>query len=78
MDGEKIFHFINHILPNSNASNWLNTLILNNTTILKVACIAFNIRWPPPKYPKFSWVEQIEQIREQVLKEESIRKWVML
>ena len=76
-DNERVTHFSNHIVPNSYASNWLDTLTRNDLATLASIRAAFNTRWPPPKRPKFSWEEQMERIREQILREENIGKWIM-
>ena len=39
---------------------------------------AFNVRWPPPEHRKFLRAEQMERIREQLLSEENIGKWITL
>ncbi|KAI9570668.1 hypothetical protein HD554DRAFT_2170266 [Boletus coccyginus] len=77
MDREQVAHFTNHIVPNSYASDWFNNLTNIETADLTTLRRAFNIRWPLPECPKFSQAEQMEHIREQVLKEESIGKWTM-
>ena len=75
-DTEKVAHFANHILPNSYASDWYDVLTPTTTSILTTIQTAFNTRWPPPERPKFSRAEQMERIRELVLKEENIGKWI--
>ena len=75
-DTEKVSHFANHIVPNSYASDWLATLTRGDMATLASVRAAFNVRWPPPERPKFSRAEQMERIREQILKEENIGKWV--
>ena len=77
-DTEKVSHFANHIIPNSYALDWLATLTRGDMATLASVRVAFNVRWPPPERPKFTRAEQMERIREQVLKEESIGKWVTL
>jgi hypothetical protein len=76
VENEKVSHFVNHIVPNSYASDWIDTLTRNDMASLAAIRTAFNVRWPPPERPKFSRAEQMERIREQILREENVRKWV--
>ena len=76
-DNKRVAHFSNHIIPNSYASDWPTTLTRNDLATLASIHVAFNTRWPPPEHPKFLQVEQMERIREQILKEENIGKWIM-
>ena len=77
-DTEEVTHFFNHLLPNSYTLDWFNILSSKDKTSLDTIQIAFDIRWPPPECPQFSQAEQMERIRELVLKEEDIGKWTAL
>jgi hypothetical protein len=76
VENEKVSHFVNHIVSNSYASDWIDTLTRNDMASLAAIRTAFNVRWPPPERPKFSRAEQMERIREQILREENVGKWV--
>ncbi|KAF8137702.1 hypothetical protein EV363DRAFT_1446483 [Boletus edulis] len=75
-DTEKVAHFTNHIMPSSYASDWLDALSFRDKVSLETIQTAFDIRWPPPERPQFTRAEQMERIRELVLKEGDIGKWI--
>ena len=75
-DSQKITHFENHIALSSLAQEWFDDLDPGDKQTLSALRTAFYKQWPRPARPSFSRAEQKERIRELVLKEENVGKWV--
>ncbi|KIJ11407.1 hypothetical protein PAXINDRAFT_15708 [Paxillus involutus ATCC 200175] len=75
-DNRKVEQFKLQLMPGSYTEEWFNDLGTIKMASMAALCTACFRRWPPMKKPRWSRVQQKEQIRGQTLQEEDIGAWI--